>query len=112
MPEERPKRKRRFYGAEYKLEAVRRLEERRAAGVSVEQVSRELGIRSDMLREWKRQVDARAGAAPTDVFPGQGHQPSAQEEVQRLRRELERVTQERDFLRKAAAFFARESPSR
>ena len=109
---EEQKRQRRFYSAEYKLEAVRRMEERRAVGVSLEQVARELGIRSDMLRAWHRQVEERAGAAPADVFPGHGQLPGEQAELQRLRRELERVTQERDFLRKAAAFFARESPPR
>lgn len=108
----KPRRQRRFYSAEYKLEVVRRLAERRAAGVSLEYVARELGIRADMLRDWQRQATARLGAPPGDVFPGQGHQPSERAELQRLRRELDRVTQERDLLRKAAAFFARESPSR
>jgi transposase len=112
VADERPKRSRRFYSAEYKLEAVRRMEERRAAGVSLEQVARELGLRSDMLRAWQRQAEERAGAPPADVFPGPGQLPGEQAELQRLRRELERVTQERDFLRKAAAFFARESPPR
>jgi transposase len=107
--------KRRFFSAEFKLAAVRRMEAERARGVSLTQVGRELGVRPDMLREWKRQAVERGadvGTPVTDVFPGQGRLPSEAEEVRRLRRELERVTQERDFLRKAAAFFAKELPSR
>ena len=43
------------------------------------------------------------------AFPGHGRRPAPQAELARLRRELERVTEERDILKKAAAFFARES---
>jgi transposase len=104
--------KRRFFSAEYKLEAVRRMDERRGAGVPLTQIARELGVGPDLLRAWKRQAGERTGAPRADVFPGQGRLPSDEEEMRRLRRELDRVTQERDFLRKAAAFFARESPTR
>ena len=57
--------KRRFFSPEFKVEAVRRLEERRAQGVSVTQIGRELDVRPDMLRAWKRQLRERAGAPPT-----------------------------------------------
>ncbi len=100
---------RRFFTPEFKLEAVRRLEERRAQGVSVTQIGRELDVRPDMLRAWKRQRDGRAGAAPADVFPGQGRLPSDADEVRRLQRELARAQQEIAFLKSAAAYFARES---
>jgi transposase-like protein len=59
---------RRFFCAEFKLEAVRRMEERRAQGVSLTQVGRELDVRPDMLRAWKRQRDERAGAARRTCF--------------------------------------------
>jgi len=101
--------KRRAFSAEFKLEAVRRMQERRAAGVSLSQIGRELGVRPDMLRTWNKQVEARAGAAPRDGFPGQGHLPTEQEELRRLQREVQRLQQENEFLRNAAAYFAKES---
>ena len=97
---------RRQFTPEFKLEAVRLAKE---SGKPQAQVARELGIRPDMLRSWKRQAEGRAGFAAADVFPGNGHQPSQDEELQRLRRENERLRQERDFLKKAAAYFAKES---
>ncbi len=41
------------------------------------------------LRAWARQADQRSGAMPTDIFPGQGHLPSAEDEIRCLKRELE-----------------------
>ena len=64
---------RRQFTREFKFEAVRLVTE---GGRSVTQAARELGIRPDMLRNWKRQAEGRAGLAPSDVFPGFGHQPS------------------------------------
>jgi transposase len=101
--------KRRVFSPEFKLEAVRRMEERRAHGVSVAQIGRELDVRPDMLRAWKRRLGKRAGAPPADVFPGQGRLPSEAEELRRLRRENTRLEQENAFLKSAAAYFARES---
>ncbi len=100
---------RRVFSPEFKLEAVRRMQERRAAGVSLSQIGRELGVRPDMLRGWGKQTEARAGAAPREVFPGQGRLPTEQEELRRLHREVTRLQQENEFLKKAAAYFARES---
>ncbi len=101
--------KRRQFTREFKLEAVRLMGERAAAGVSLAQVGRELGVRPDMLRKWKRQAEGRAGAPVAEVFPGNGKLASADEELRRLRREVEVLRQERDFLKRAAAFFAKES---
>lgn len=100
---------RRFFSAAFKLEAVRRMRERRTAGVSLSQIGRELDVRPDMLRAWAKQVEERAGAAPRDVFPGQGRLPTEQEELRRLQREVQRLQQENEFLKKAAAYFAKES---
>lgn len=105
----KPNEGRRFFSAEFKLEAVRRMEERRAQGVTLMQIGRELDVRPDMLRAWKRQRDERAGATASDVFPGNGRLPSEEEEVRRLKRELARAQQEIAFLKSAAAYFARES---
>lgn len=98
---------RRQYTREYKLEAVRLASE---PGRSVPQVARELGVRADMLRAWKRQVEGRPAAAPPDVFPGHGQLPREEAEVQRLRRENARLQQEVEFLKKAAAYFAKTAP--
>lgn len=108
MPDAAP-RERRQFTAEFKLEAVRRAAERRAAGVPLTQVARELGVTDDLLRSWRRQVAGRDGAPPADVFPGNGRLPSDDEELRRLRRENARLSQENAFLKSAAAYFARES---
>lgn len=62
-----------------------------------------------MVRSWKRQVDGRAGLAAADVFPGNGQPTSQEDEVRRLRREVDHLKQERDFLKKAVAYVAKES---
>lgn len=98
--------KRRQFTPEFKLEAVRMANDSERP---LSQVARELGIRADMLRTWRRQAESRAGLAPGDVFPGNGKLTSQEEEIRHLRRELEQVKQERDFLKKATAYFARES---
>ena len=98
-------RKRRQFTPEFKLEAVRMAND---SGRPISQVARELGIRADMLRSWRRQAESRAGVAPGDVFPGNGKLTSQEEEIRRLRREVEVLKQERDILKKATAFFARD----
>lgn len=95
-------RERRHFTAEFKLEAVRRVAERRAARVPMTQIARELDVRDDLLRKWQRQVGERAGAPPADVFPGSGRIPAEEDEVRRLRRELARAQQEIAFLKSAA----------
>lgn len=95
------KRVRRAYTPEFKREAVRRMQERRQAKISLAQISRELEVRADILRQWERAL----GAAPPVSSGGSG---SPEEELRRLRRELETVRMERDFLKKAAAYFAKE----
>ena len=92
---------RRKYSKEYKIEAVQMAN---APGVTVKQVAEELGIHPHVLGKWRSQLTA---AGETDAFPGQGH-PRDQEMVA-LKRELARVKKERDFLREAARFFAKES---
>jgi transposase len=96
-------RKRKRYTSEFKIEALRLMRE---SGKPVMQIARELGIQADLLHSWKRQ--AEKAAEGKDAFPGNGVVTGEAAENQRLRRELERVTQERDFLKKAAAYFAQE----
>jgi transposase len=97
-------RKRRQFTREFKVEAVRLLEE---SGKPVTQIARELGIRPDLLYSWKRRLSK--AASTEDVFTGNGVVTPEAEEIRRLRRRLEQVEQERDFLKKAAAYFAQES---
>ena len=93
--------KRRQFTREFKLEAVRLVKQ----GQSVSSVATALGIRPAMVRNWKRQVE---GGGEQEIFRGHGRVTSQEEELRRLRRELARVTEERDFLKKAAAYFAKE----
>ncbi len=97
-----PVKPRRGFTAEFKLEAVRRAAERHATGVPHTQIARELGIAPGLLRNWARQISARHGARPMDVFPGHGQLPSDEAEVRRLEREVRRMTQENAFLKTAA----------
>jgi transposase len=100
-----PGRKRTRYTKEFKLEALRLLEagEKPAAQLAVE-----LGIRRNQLHKWQSQLRSKG---PQQAFRGPGTKPLAElSEVERLRRELKRVTEERDILKKAAAYFAKELP--
>jgi transposase len=91
---------------EFKLEAVRLAASGDKPGA---QVARESGILPNLLRNWRRQVAGRAGPPAAELFPGHGHLPSHDEELRRLRREVGSLRQERDFLKKTAAYFAGES---
>jgi transposase len=90
---------RRRFSREYKQEAVRRVLEGRQ---SLSEAARDLGLRQDMLERWKRQF----GEDPRQAFPGQGRLKADEEEVRQLRREIERVREERDILKKALAIFS------
>jgi transposase len=75
--------------------------------VPLAEIARDVGVRPDQLRAWARRLETTGSAVPRDVFPGEGRLPTAEDEVRQLRRELETVKQERDFLKKASAYFAR-----
>ena len=91
---------RRKYTSGFKREAVLQTQN---PGVSCTQVARELGINPNVIGRWKRELEA----SPERAFAGSG--VPRDEELSRLKRELARVKKERDFLREAATFFARES---
>jgi transposase len=92
------------FNKEFKLEAVRLLE---LGQKSPTQLALELGVRRNQLYKWKEQLAGKGDGA----FRGPGRKPAASEgEVARLKRELAKVTEERDILKKAAAYFARELP--
>lgn len=93
--------KRRKYSQEFKREAIALTNQ---PGVSCRQVALEIGINPNLLSRWKRE----AGQASEQAFKGSGS--PRDEEVAKLKRELARVKKERDFLREAATFFAKELP--
>jgi transposase len=76
-------------------------------GRPVLEVARGLGVRPDMLRKWRRQLTAAADSR--EAFPGHGQLASQDEEMRCLRREVAVLREEREILKKAAAFFAKES---
>ena len=92
---------RRTFSREYKLEAVRLVRDR---GVSVAQAARDLGVHENVLRKWVKDWDAD----PKQAFPGQGQMKPEQAELERLRREVAKLKAERDILKKAAAYFAKD----
>jgi transposase len=88
---------RKQYSAEFKREAVRLVTDK---GLSLAQAARDLGINDNLLGRWKKQLESDAERA----FPGHG-QPQ-DEELTRLRREVEVLRQERDILKKAVGIFS------
>ena len=97
------RRERRAFSAEFKAEAVRMIAERRASGIPLTQIGRELDVRPDQLRAWVRA--ARQERGPDVVGPGE----SLEQEVRRLRREVGVLRQEQAFAKKVAVYFAKES---
>jgi len=93
---------RRRFSREFKLEAVRLVRER---GVTVAQAARDLDVHENVLRKRVKESSADSRHA----FPGQGQMKPEQLEIQRLRREVQKLKAERDILKKAAAYFAREA---
>lgn len=97
-------RKRVTFSKEFKIEAVRLLDLGKKSAV---ELALELGVRRNQLYKWKEQLGRKKDAA----FRGPGRKPASEDsEVARLKRELEKVKEERDILKKAAAYFARELP--
>jgi transposase len=92
---------RRNFTAEFKHESVKLVLER---GMSVSQAAKDLGLHENVLRNWVK--DARANG--TKAFPGRGVQRPDDAELSRLRRELAKTKAERDILKKAIAYFAKE----
>ena len=93
---------RRRFGREFKVEAVKLVRER---GVSVAQAARDLELHENVLRKWVKEF----GSDPVQAFPGHGQMKPEQHEIERLRREVQKLKAERDILKKAAAFFAKEA---
>lgn len=102
-------RKRQRYSKEFKLTAVKLLQSGAKPGTLI---AMELGIRRNLLYKWAEMLKRHGGNEET-VFQGPGrnklgkHHDPLKAEVVRLKRELARVTEERDILKKAGAYFAK-----
>ena len=97
MPRTKPQ-----YPPEFKTEAVRLVH---SSGRSISQIAKELGVSGNSLRTWVKQAESEQGERG-------GLTTDEREELRRLRREVKVLRQERDFLKKTAAFFAREDGTR
>lgn len=95
------KKKRRAFTAEQKAEAVKIV---KTSGKTVTQVAHEMGLTVSALRSWVKQDEINQNPAPRGPLT-----TDERAELARLRKELKRVEMERDFLKKAAAFFAKEA---
>lgn len=93
---------RRQFSREFKLEAVRLVKDR---GVTLPQAARDLDVHENVLRKWIRE----AMADPQEAFPGKGVMKPEQAEIECLRKEVTELKMERDILKKAAAYFAKDS---
>ena len=89
------------YTTEFKREAVRLAQ---TSGKPIAQVARELGISDTSIHQWRKELAEHGSQA----FPGSGHQTAQEEEMRRLKRELEMVKQERDIGNMAVGIFSRE----
>ena len=93
---------RRVFTPEFKHEAVKLVLER---GMTATQAAKDLGLHVNVLRKWVKEF----GSDPVQAFSGHGQVKPEQLEIERLRREVNKLKAERDILKKAAAFFAREA---
>ena len=93
---------RRKFTREFKLEAVRLIKDR---GVSYAQAEQDLDVHQSQLRSWVKKF----ADDPQHAFPGQGQMKPEPLEIAQLKREVTKLKAERDILKKAAAYFAKES---
>jgi transposase len=98
------RRERRKFTDEFKQEAVRLMYERRAAGVPVSKIARDLDVGAQLLMNWARQLRDKS---EDQSIPGVVETP--EQELKRLRREVLQLRQEREFAKKVAVYFAKES---
>jgi|SRR5271157_2303772 len=102
MEQDKVKKSRRYFDQQFKVDAVRLLAE---SGKPASEVARNLGINRNQLDRWKRQSLGKN--SPQAAFPGNGIIGGEKKELDELRRELARVKEEREILKKAMAVFSR-----
>ncbi len=101
MAKRQTRRARRSFTPEFKAEAVRLC---KVGDRSIKQVATDLDLTETALREWVRRAEVDAGKGPPEAVTS-----AEREELTRLRREVKRLQMERDILKAAATFFAKES---
>jgi transposase len=107
-PKKNPQRVRTRFSKDFKLEAVKLL---KLGQKPATELAMELGIRRNQLYKWAEELSRKDGDESLAFNGPRGRPPANQlSEVERLKRELKKVTEERDILKKAAAYFARELP--
>ena len=94
--------KRKHYSKQFKTDAVKLVTEQ---DFNVSEAARNLGIHRSSLRRWKKELESDGNQA----FPGKGNLSAEKQELDRLRKENKRLRMEREILKKATAFFAKES---
>jgi len=102
VEQRKPPRKRRKFTDEFKAEAVQLC---RVGDRSIGQVAKDLDLTENALREWVKKADIEVGKGPAGALT-----QAEREELVQLRKENRRLLIERDILKKAAAFFAKEHP--
>jgi len=101
MAKRETRKRRRSFTPEFKAEAVRLC---RVGDRSIGQVARDLGLTETALREWVKRAEVDAGNGPPEVL-----RTEEREELRELRKRVKRLEMEREILKKAAAFFAKEN---
>ena len=101
MVKKQQRRKRRVFTPEFRAEAVRLC---KVGDRTIAQVAKDLDLTENSLREWVKRADVDVGKGPPDALT-----TAEREELARLRREVKRLAMERDILKAAATFFAKES---
>src|SRR6478735_1525423 len=101
MVKKQQRRKRRVFTPEFRAETVRLC---RVGDRNISQVAKNLDLTENSLREWVKRADIDAGQGAPDALT-----TAEREELARLKREVKRLTMERDILKAAATFFAKES---
>lgn len=94
-------RQQRRYPKEFKIEVVRRLD---SGEKSLSELCRELNLSQQYVSKWRKEFSTKGETA----FPGQGRKEKANSETAQLKKEIERLKEENEILKKAAAYFAKE----
>ncbi len=93
---------RKIYSKQFKIDAVKLVTDQ---GYKVSEAARNLGINHDLIRRWKRELESD----DIQAFPGKGKMTVEKEELLKLRKENKQLRMEKEILKKATAFFAKES---